>query len=66
MAKVTPIHPGEHLAEELEALHMSAAGLARQLNGRIDSFRRDAAGIDDGSQCEGALGRGSGRFGGVR
>ena len=31
MAKVTPIHPGEHLAEELEALSMSAAGLARQL-----------------------------------
>ena len=31
MAKVTPIRPGEHLAEELEALGMSAAGLARQL-----------------------------------
>jgi addiction module HigA family antidote len=27
-----PIHPGEHLAEELEALDMSAAELARQLN----------------------------------
>jgi antitoxin HigA-1 len=27
----TPIHPGEHLAEELEALHMSAAAFARQL-----------------------------------
>jgi addiction module HigA family antidote len=26
-----PIHPGEHLAEELEALNMSAAELARQL-----------------------------------
>lgn len=25
------IHPGEHLAEELEALDMSAAALARQL-----------------------------------
>lgn len=25
------IHPGEHLAEQLEALSMSAAGLARQL-----------------------------------
>jgi addiction module HigA family antidote len=25
------IHPGEHLAEQLEALKMSAAGLARQL-----------------------------------
>ena len=28
----TPIHPGEHLAEELETLNMSAAELARQLN----------------------------------
>ena len=27
----TPIHPGEHLAEELEALGMSAAAFARQL-----------------------------------
>lgn len=27
----TAIHPGEHLAEELEALEMSAAELARQL-----------------------------------
>lgn len=27
----TAIHPGEHLAEELEALDMSAAELARQL-----------------------------------
>ena len=26
------IHPGEHLAEQLEALRMSAAALARQLN----------------------------------
>ena len=29
---VTAIHPGEHLAEELEALDMSAAELARQLD----------------------------------
>jgi antitoxin HigA-1 len=28
---VTAIHPGEHLAEELEALQMSAAELARKL-----------------------------------
>jgi antitoxin HigA-1 len=28
----TAIHPGEHLAEELKALDMSAAELARQLN----------------------------------
>jgi addiction module HigA family antidote len=27
----TAIHPGEHLAEQLAALNMSAAGLARQL-----------------------------------
>src|SRR5882762_4565912 len=27
----SPIHPGEHLAEQLEALKMSAAELARQL-----------------------------------
>lgn len=26
-----PIHPGEHLAEELDALDMSAAELARRL-----------------------------------
>jgi addiction module HigA family antidote len=26
-----PIHPGEHLADELQELHMSAAELARQL-----------------------------------
>ena len=26
-----PIHPGEHLAEELQALKMSAAELARQI-----------------------------------
>lgn len=28
---LTPIHPGEHLTEELAALKMSAAELARQL-----------------------------------
>jgi antitoxin HigA-1 len=28
----TAIHPGEHLAEELKELQMSAAALARQLN----------------------------------
>jgi len=28
---VTVVHPGEHLAEELEALDMSAAELARKL-----------------------------------
>jgi antitoxin HigA-1 len=29
---LTAIHPGEHLAEELKQLKMSAAALARQLN----------------------------------
>ena len=29
---VAGIHPGEHLAEELEALHLSAAELARKMN----------------------------------
>jgi addiction module HigA family antidote len=29
---VTAIHPGEHLAEELEVLRMSAAELARKLD----------------------------------
>jgi addiction module HigA family antidote len=28
---VTPIHPGEHLAEELKTLDMSAAELARKI-----------------------------------
>ena len=27
----TPIHPGEHLAEQLEELEMSSAALARQM-----------------------------------
>jgi antitoxin HigA-1 len=30
--KMIAIHPGEHLAEELKALHMSAAELARKLD----------------------------------
>ena len=29
---ITAIHPGKHLAEELEALYMSAAELARKLD----------------------------------
>lgn len=29
---VTAIHPGEHLAEELEAIEMSAAELARKMD----------------------------------
>jgi len=29
---LTAIHPGEHLAEELNALHMSAAELARKID----------------------------------
>ena len=35
---ITAIHPGEHLAEELEALGMSAAELARQL--KVPTNRR--------------------------
>ena len=30
-SRAIPIHPGEHLAEELDALDMSAAELARRL-----------------------------------
>ena len=29
---ITPIHPGEHLAEELKEIQMSAAELARRLD----------------------------------
>jgi addiction module HigA family antidote len=29
---LTAVHPGEHLAEELESLDRSAAGLARQID----------------------------------
>ena len=29
---ITAIHPGEHLAEELDALNMSAAELARKMD----------------------------------
>jgi antitoxin HigA-1 len=32
MMALTAIHPGEHLAEELKELDMSAAELARQLD----------------------------------
>jgi len=28
----TAVHPGEHLAEELDALYMSAAELTRQID----------------------------------
>ena len=37
----TPIHPGEHLAEELKVLSISAAELARQIDvpvSRITGF----------------------------
>ena len=39
----TPIHPGEHLADELKALDMSAAALARALKvptNRVTGIRR--------------------------
>jgi hypothetical protein len=35
-----PIHPGEHLAEELEALGMSAAELGRQIEVPINRVDR--------------------------
>jgi addiction module HigA family antidote len=44
----TPIHPGEHLAEELRELGMSAAELARQLDvpvNRITSIMNGQRGI---------------------
>jgi plasmid maintenance system antidote protein VapI len=43
---MTAIHPGEHLAEELEVLDMSAAELARKIdvptNGVTQIFERNA------------------------
>ena len=36
----TPIHPGETLGEELAALGMSAAGLARQIDVPADRIAR--------------------------
>jgi hypothetical protein len=38
---VTAIHPGEHLAEELKELGMSAAGLVRKLNGACQPNHRN-------------------------
>ena len=56
---VPVIHPGEHLAEELKELNMSAAALARQLNvptnriteilnGRREASPRALRGIESG------------------
>ena len=44
----TPIHPGEHLADELSALGLSAAELARQLDvpvNRITSILNGQRGV---------------------
>jgi len=44
----TPIHPGEHLAEELNELRMSAAELARQIDvpvNRITSILNAERGV---------------------
>src|SRR6516162_11130177 len=44
----TPIHPGEHLAEELNELGMSAAELARQIDvpvNRITSILNGERGV---------------------
>lgn len=37
---LTPIHPGEHLAEELEALGMSASELARRIKEILNGSAR--------------------------
>jgi antitoxin HigA-1 len=42
----TPIHPGEHLAEELKELSISAAELARQIDVPVNRNQRSAR--DDG------------------
>jgi antitoxin HigA-1 len=47
---LTPIHPGERLKEELEALDMSAAELARKLNvptNRVTHILNGRRGISD-------------------
>ena len=47
MMTQTPIHPGEHLKEEMSELGMSAAELARKLDGptnRITAILKRAAG----------------------
>jgi len=45
---LTAIHPGEHLAEELEALDMSAAELARKIDvptNRVTQILNETRGI---------------------
>ena len=45
---IIAIHPGEHLAEELDALHMSAAELARKMDlptNRVTQILNGARGI---------------------
>jgi len=67
---LTAIHPSEHLAEELGALDMSAAELARQINvptNRVtqmrlknDSFRRlslTQCSFDKGIRCDSTIPR---------
>ena len=50
----TPIHPGEHLAEELAELNMSAADLARQID--VPAARiRDIVGGQHGISADMAL-----------
>lgn len=45
----TPIHPGEHLAEELEELRMSAAELARQIEVPVNRITEIIDGQRSGS-----------------
>jgi len=46
----TPIHPGEHLAEELKELRISAAELARQIDVPVNRV----TGIINGQRAFGA------------
>jgi antitoxin HigA-1 len=48
----TPIHPGEHLAEELKALGISAAELARQIDvpvNRVTAILNGQRGVTAGT-----------------
>ena len=60
----TPIHPGEHLAEELRELDISAAELARQLDvpvNRVTGIINGQRGITAARRCVLATGLASAR-----
>ncbi len=55
----TPIHPGEHLAEELRELSLSAAELARRIDvpvNRITGILNGQRGITADTRCGWAIG----------